>query len=102
LSIPLDATAELTEESDLGEQVDASDLWEHIRHLLPDERDRILARCTFVLGMKPRQIRALYADRWSTEREVSVALYRIRHTLRSDSILAVLAGTLAVQARHSG
>jgi hypothetical protein len=81
---PLDAVAEPGSEPDLAERLDAGELWDHITRLLPDERDRLLAHCAFSLGMKPRQIHAAYPQRWRDEREISVALYRIRSLLRAD------------------
>lgn len=77
---------------DLTERVAAGELWDHISHLLPDERDRLLAHYSFVLGMKPRQIHAAYPQRWRDEREISVALYRIRSLLRADAELRRRAG----------
>jgi hypothetical protein len=81
---PLDAVAEPRAESDLAERLDAAELWNHIGALLPDERDRLLAHCVFTLGMKPRHIHTAYPQRWRDEREISVALYRIRSLLRAD------------------
>jgi hypothetical protein len=64
--------------------MEAADLWAYICRLLPDERDQLLARCAFVLHLKPNQIVAAHPASWRNAREVSVALYRIRHLLRND------------------
>jgi hypothetical protein len=85
--VSLATVGEPSREVDLGEGVAAAELWDHIAGLLPDERDRLLAHCTFALGMKPRQIRAAYPQRWRDEREISVALFRIRSLLRGDAEL---------------
>ena len=90
--VPLDETNEPPQVPDLGSRVEAAELWAHICRLLPDERDQLLARCAFVLGLKPREICAAYRSQWSSERDVSVALYRIRRILRSDPEVAALAG----------
>lgn len=88
---PLDDADELASTPDLGEQAEAGELWAHICRLLPDERDRLLARCAFAQGLKPREICVAYRAQWSSERDVSVALYRIRRILRSDPELLALA-----------
>ena len=91
-TMPLDGAGELAETPDLGQRAEAGELWAHICRLLPDERDRLLARCAFALGLKPREICVVYHNYWSNERDVSVALYRIRRILRADPELAALAG----------
>jgi hypothetical protein len=83
----LEAAREPAEMPDLAARSDAAELWEHICALLHDEHDRLLARCAFVLDMKPRQIVALYPGTWPDERSVSVALYRVRQLLRGDAEL---------------
>lgn len=74
-----------------------ADTWQYICALLPSERDRLLARCTFALNMKPSHIVACYPEKWQNEREVSVALYRIRQLLRND---AGLRQRLGIDDRH--
>lgn len=86
-TIPADGAA-ATPPPDTG----AGDLWAHILRLLPDETDRLLAQCVFVQALKPAQIRALYPERWASEREISVALQRIRRTLRRDAALQEWSG----------
>lgn len=81
---PIDDVGELAHTPDLGTRADAADLWLHICQLLPEERDRSLARYAFMHDLKPRQIVSAYPSEWRDEREVSVALYRIRRTLRND------------------
>ncbi len=84
LTMPLNDTRTLAYVPDLHAKPDAAEVWQYICQQLPDERDRRLAHFVFVQGLKPREI-VLAAPRvWEDEREVSVALYRIRRALRSD------------------
>jgi hypothetical protein len=92
IQVPLDEVYVQDTQSDPEARVHASDLWDHICQLLPDERDRQLAHYRFVLNLTPRQICAAYPAQWRSEREVSLALYRIRCLLRADRELAALAG----------
>ena len=71
----------------LEQRLDAHALWEHICQLIPDERLRHLAHCVFVQEMRPREVVRAFPSLWRNEREVTVALYRVRVTLRSDSDL---------------
>ena len=91
---PLDEANPPSESPQLGAGVEARELWGHICDLLPDERDQLLARCSFVLGLKPRHILAAYRSYWNSERDITIALYRIRRTLRADSEIASLAGQM--------
>lgn len=84
---PLDEVMEIADTPDLGTRADLAELWTYICHLLPDPRDRLLARYVFVQDLKPRQIVQEHSAQWSTEREVSVAIYRIRRVLRNDATL---------------
>jgi len=86
-STPLDDASETAHAPDLGGRVDTAELWAHICRLLPDPRDRLLARYVFIQDLKPRQIVGMYPTQWRDEREVSVDLYRIRRVLRSDAEL---------------
>lgn len=85
----LDTAAELGAAPDLGAELLARQIAEHIDALLPEPRDRLLARAAFVEGLRPREIVQLYPG-WKDERAVSVDLYRIRKLLRSDSDLRAL------------
>ncbi len=89
--LPFAEGVEPSSTPDLSESVVAAELWQHIVRLLPDERDQLLARCVFVLGLKPREICVAYRVHWSNERDVSVALYRIRRLLRSDATMQQIA-----------
>ncbi len=89
---PIDEVGEIAHTPDLGTRADAADLWAYICRLLPDERDRLLARYAFMQDLKPRQIVAANPTQWRDEREVSVALYRIRRMLRGDPELLRRAG----------
>ena len=82
--LPIPEHIEPADPYDPAGEVGAEDLWNHLCTLLPDEQDQLLARCVFVLDLKPRQIVTLYPAIWQSEREISVALYRIRRVLRSD------------------
>jgi hypothetical protein len=68
----------------LEQRLDAQALWERICQLLPDQRLRHLAHCVFVQEMRPREIVRAFPSVWRSEREVTVSLYRVRVTLRSD------------------
>lgn len=94
-STSLDDAHEVSHTPDLSMRADAAELWQHICTLLPEERDRLLARAVFLQDLKPRQIVAAYPGIWSNEREISVALYRIRRTLRNDAELQQRAGVSA-------
>jgi hypothetical protein len=86
-AVSIETTGPIAETPDLGTRAEAAELWAYICGLLPDERDRLLARYAFVLDLKPRQIVELYPAHWADEREVTVALYRIRRLLRADAEL---------------
>ena len=88
----LDEAGDLAHTPDLDNRADAAELWAHICRLLPDQRDRLLARYVFLQDLKPRQIVSAHPTQWGGEREVSVALYRIRRLLRNDAELRRLAG----------
>ncbi len=77
---------------DLASDVYADELWKHICRLLPDEQDRQLAHCVFVQHLKPAQIVDAYEGYWKDARAVSVALQRIRRSLRKDEALREWAG----------
>jgi hypothetical protein len=82
--IPLEAAAEASLVVDLGESLQANEVWACICQKLPDERDRGLARSAFLLDLKPKAIVAANPRDWRDEREVTVALYRVRQILRGD------------------
>lgn len=83
-SASLDEAAIVAHAPDPEARIAAAELWGHICRVLPDERDRLLARCVFVHDLKPRQIVTIYPAQWASERQVSVDLYRIRRLLRND------------------
>jgi hypothetical protein len=89
---PLDEVNEPVHVPDLGSDLHASELWAHICRLLPSEEDRRMAHCVFVQDLKPAQIVQADPARWRNEREVSVALQRIRRILRRDAELRQWAG----------
>ncbi|HEX6288519.1 MAG TPA: hypothetical protein VFZ66_04970 [Herpetosiphonaceae bacterium] len=91
-SMPLGEMSDVPHTPDLGGRIDAAELWTHICRLLPDDRDQLLARCVFLLDLKPRQIVTEHPTQWRNEREVSVALYRIRRVLRNDAMLQRMSG----------
>lgn len=92
LTIPIEDADDLSKAPNLGADAEAWEVWEHIQQLLPDEHDRLLARCAFVLGLRPQEIYAAYPQHWDSERSVSIRLYRIRQKLRGDPQLAALVG----------
>lgn len=79
-------------QDDLSADIDSASLWLMICRILLDESDRLLAHSVFVLELKPAEIAARYPAIWATPREVSLALYRIRHALRASSELSQWAG----------
>jgi hypothetical protein len=85
--IPFPEHVEPADPTDQTSEAGAEELWNYLCTLLPDEHDRLLARCVFVLDLKPRQLVTLYPSIWQSEREISVALYRIRRVLRNDKQL---------------
>jgi hypothetical protein len=74
------------------EPFDMTRLNERIAQLLPDARDRLLAHGVFAEDLKPRQIVKAYPGEWKSERDVTVALFRIRRILRNDAQLRRLFG----------
>lgn len=90
-TVPLAAGEAVAIEGKLESRHAAGELWAEICRVLPDPQDQLLARYVFVLDLKPRQIVALPAQLWQSEREVSVRLYRIRQRLRQDTALRRLA-----------
>jgi hypothetical protein len=82
--LSLDNAGDVASSADPTANLRLAEIWGYICSLLPNERDRLIARCTFVLNMKPSQIVEHYPGLWQNEREVSVALYRIRQLLRND------------------
>jgi hypothetical protein len=83
-TVSLDARAEAVPAPAPPEHFDAAQLSGRIAQLLPEAQDRLLAHCVFAEDLKPRQIAAAYPGRWASEREISVALFRIRRILRND------------------
>lgn len=73
--------------SDFNSDIETERLWKHIDSLLPEEKDQLLVRCTFVLDMRPREIAEAYMEFWPTARDVSVDLHRIRKILMKDPML---------------
>lgn len=62
-------------------------IWQRIHELLPENRQRLLVHCAFVLGMKPGQIYEQYNQLWPNSHAVSAQLHRVRIILRNDDIL---------------
>lgn len=73
--------------SDFNSNIETERLWKRIDNLLPEEKDRILVRCTYVLDMRPREIAEAYPEYWPTAREASIDLHRIRKILMKDPTL---------------
>lgn len=72
--------------------IETTQLWEYISSLMQDDQERLLAHCSFVLDMKPREITQLYPAVWQDERAVTIKLYRIRQRLRNDPEIRRLVG----------
>lgn len=83
-----DQDIEIADTADaLNKHIHALEVWERIRQLLPNERQQRLAYYAFVLWLKPSEIAELYPDEWPSARDVTVALYAVRVTLRQDTAL---------------
>lgn len=102
ITTPLGEGQALFYQPDLDTRAAAAELWQHICSLLPDERDQLLARLAFVQGLKPREIVVVFHQHWRDERAVSVALYRIRRTLRNDEELQRRVGVHTMLEREGG
>jgi hypothetical protein len=74
------------------EPFDMTQLTERIAQLLPDPQDRLLAHCVFAEDLKPRQIVKAYPGQWNSQRDITVALFRIRRILRNDAHMRRLFG----------
>ncbi len=83
----LEDVRELGAAPELAGELLAQQIVARIDTLLPDPRDRALARAAFVESLKPREIVQAYPGWWKDERAVSVDLYRIRKLLRGDQAL---------------
>jgi hypothetical protein len=102
ITMPLVDSHALAYHPDLDTHAAAAELWQHICSLLPDERDRTLAHLVLVQGLRPREIVTALPARWRDEREISVALYRIRRTLRNDAELLRRVGAIGTSAYEQG
>lgn len=65
-------------------------LYESIKAQLVDSNDQQLFQLRYVLDIKPAEIAELYPDIWEDARAVSVALQRIRRSLRNNEIVRQL------------
>lgn len=81
---PLAAAESVEQAQELSTDTDAAALWRAVCETLTEENDRLLAHSVFVLDLKPAEIAARYSAAWGSAREVSLALYRIRRTLRAN------------------
>jgi hypothetical protein len=89
---PLDVASGVAVIPDLDTNTNLREIWACIEQLLLDERDRFLAHLVFVQDLKPRQIITAHPGVWQHEREVTLAIYRIRRILRNDRRLRRLLG----------
>lgn len=90
---PLDEMLSLASpDTSQTQQMIAADLWERMCKLLPDRNDQLLMRCVFVEQMKPNEILDAHPNVWESARAISVALQRIRRTLRRDEDIRRRAG----------
>ena len=90
-TLPLDDQAAAVA-ADQPEPFETAQLAARVAELLPEPQDRLLAHCVFAEDLKPRQIVHAYPGRWDSERDVTVALFRIRRILRKDAQLRKLFG----------
>jgi hypothetical protein len=92
IEMPLENMEQVGETLPMESSLEAQELWNYILDLLPQPEDQLLARLTFILGMKPAEIVQQHPTIWAEERRVSVALQRIRRTLRGNETLREMAG----------
>jgi RNA polymerase sigma factor (sigma-70 family) len=64
-------------------------LWSRICEILPNPKHKLLARLSFILEIKPKEIVEFeaYSAVWPRPRDVSVMLYQIRQKLNGDNEL---------------
>lgn len=74
---------DMADQSDPFADLNLEALWNRICEILPNENHRLLAWCTFVLGMKPAEIAKRYQHIWTDDRHVRITLYRVRERLRN-------------------
>jgi hypothetical protein len=84
VSLPDDLPAPLSTDRWNAMHISEEEIWAHIGRLLSDPKDERLAYLRWVLEIPPAQIVQLDPQQWKSEREVSVALQRIRRRLRKD------------------
>ena len=83
-AVPVDEYERIGYSSNMEARQNHAEIWTYICDLLADEDDEKLADYVFVQGLKPAEIAGMPNCKYGSPREVSVALQRIRRTLRKD------------------
>jgi DNA-directed RNA polymerase specialized sigma24 family protein len=61
-------------QADVGDRMDAADLWRQVGDVLQDERERRLVYLSYVLGLSPREIHARHVHEFPRMEEI----YRVK------------------------
>ena len=91
-TVPIEKIKKYAEEVDLDERLVQTATWQRVESLLPEYKDRLLARLVFVQALKPKEIVEHYSAIWPQTNDVRVDRQRITRRLGSDSVLRQLLG----------
>jgi DNA-directed RNA polymerase specialized sigma24 family protein len=69
-------SAQATGQADVGDRLDAADLWRQVGDILTDERERRVIYLSYVIGLSPREIRAYPGGEFPRMDEI----YRLKRT----------------------
>jgi hypothetical protein len=91
-TVAIEKIEKYTEDVDLDERLIQTATWQRVENLLPESKDRLLARLVFVQALKPKEIVEHYSAIWPQTNDVRVDRQRITRHLGSDSVLRQLLG----------
>lgn len=83
----VDPSDDSTPEADVIDDDMSERIWKRLEEIFPDEKDRLLCRCSYIYGMKPRDIAEEHPDLWDDARAVSVDKQRIQRNIFNDPIM---------------
>lgn len=89
-AMPIEKIEKYPEKVDLDERLMQTAIWQRIKDLLPEDKDRLLAHLIFVQSLTPKQIVEHYLAIWPQTNDVRVDRQRITRHLSSDSELRQL------------
>jgi len=72
-----------TDEEVLG-QIDRAQFWRHVAKQWNNDAERVVVTCSFVAGLKPRQIYAAHRDLFASVKEVYLVKRNVLDRLRRD------------------